>query len=301
MLKDLFIKDCIIAALAFGKSVYSYLYIPYFAFNYTCGNEDIGEGILNRWDTDNEWILNTKELLTIYDLDKDNINEIKEILENENSLIVWSDVYSCPWNMFYKKKHIKHVYVIEDMIDGYFVCNDEFFGVSKYKYEIFEACKNMDSLHFAKVTNIDMSLSFIKKNMYFYLIKFGNPDEILQRYKRLADDLINLDINKQHVENNNYYGNTILRKLKNLSRYRYGYAEFLKNLGKSYSLNLNYIVHIFEKLGELWVQLMMILLRIFIRNKGINIREKNIITNTVNNIAMLEKTGLDELLLFVKE
>ena len=46
---------------------------------------------------------------------------------------------------------------------------------------------------------------------------------------------------------------------------------------------------------------MMMLLRVFIRNKGINIREENIITNTVNNIAMLEKMVLDELLLFVKE
>lgn len=304
MLKDPFMKDCIIAALSASSqnkiSSYAYLYIPYFAFDYTKGTGDIGERIKNRWNLEKKWLLNSGKLITICDLDKTNLSLIKGMLKKNCSLIVWGNVYSCPWTPFYQKKYIKHVYLITDFCDNYFICDDEFFGVSNYKFDINESCKNMDSLHYTKITEINLSLNYVKKIMKYYLDKFKDLNDYMLTYKFFLEDLIEINISEQHMVNNNYYGNTLLRKLKNLSRYRYGYAEFLRQLSIDYNLELNNLVDNFEQLGELWIKLMLFLLRTFIRGRSLDDCEKILLTSLVKTISESEKAALQKLIIFVQ-
>lgn len=306
MYKDEFIKDCFLAALnqiANKDKIEdtSYLYMPHFGFDYresSSINSDVGEGIVNRWDGTwdggSHWILNHDTCLEIVRQDEITLAECTKILNTGKLFMIWSDVYDCPWTMFYQQRNFRHVYVITGIKDDKFICQDEFFDVTDYAYEAKVAFSHFDSVNLVRTYHSAMGLDVIKQKMLFYLRKYEKT--IVSAYDHFSSDLVAMDISTQHVKDNNYYGNMILTKLKNLSRYRYGYENFLRQLSNDYGINLyNERAGLLES-AELWSRLVMILLKLFIKSKPV--KQVEICVVIINKISELEYQILDGLLQF---
>ncbi len=308
MYKDNFIKDCFLVALNLisnmeGIKDTSYLYIPYLGFDYDVKNltkNDVGSRIVNRWDGKwgggSYWILNNKTFLKIELLHNPSLYKCKELLQAGKSLMIWSDVYHCPWTMFYHKRNFRHVYVITDTKDNRFICQDEFFGIKNYEFICEKAYQNFDSVSLVNIYQKNMELYEIKKQMLFFLEKYEGT--IKKAYKNFSIGLLSMDVADQHVADNNYYGNMILTKMKNMSRYRYGYANFLKNLSKDYGVNLMEVSQSIENLAELWSHLVFILLKLFIKNKQIIYNDP--LMSIIDQISSEEQEALLQLIHFCR-
>lgn len=307
MYKDSFIKDCFLSALTLlakesGIEDTSYLYIPYLGFEYKrqyVKTGDIGQCINNRWDGKlnggTHWILNKNSSLEIITQKSISFAECKSLIMKGHHLMIWSDVFHCPWTMFYKKRSFKHVYLITGIYKDYFIIKDEFFGISNYHFDANYAYENFINVNMVNIYKEDKRLHVIKNKMRLYLEKYKMT--INYSYRDFREDLLTLDISKQKVQDNNYYGNMILTKLKNLSRYRYGYAKFLEQLEIDFNVDLQETIRDLEKLGELWSRLVLILLRIFIKGMP-NSMSMQAPMNLISQIACLENKVLDGLLKF---
>lgn len=211
-------------------------------------------------------------------LSRHTFNEIKDItsfikteITMKNSIIqLYTDVFYCPWNRLYKKRHIDHLIIITGYQNGKFSCLDPYFTEEVVTIETDNDIFGLKFCYVVRPINTKTSLNSKKKLRYllYFLDAYENnmyEPTISENFLLLKESLSDIDIPFEIGGEFNIYDIPIARALKVLEDNRLSYYELLTNLEKIYICDFNQQKRELLELQQYYKKLRALMLKCFIR------------------------------------
>lgn len=266
---------CIISSFASlckrDKKEYAYLYLKCWPF---CYDRDKVADIGNRIIDYNPKRVNQLLVQYIgYDIkfyecsSSEGLEHIRKALLLNNTIVIGMDSYYCWWNSAFRKKHIRHFFIVNkvDTKTSVLLCSDPFFSVDK------EYGLSIDCFYkgFENIRVIENSKEY--KNM--------NTDEVcemlLQGSEQLDDAFQDFGNDMRYESNLSMMFDstqvetcTLIRKIREISEGRFGIAYVLKKHDeREGNKTFTNVFRCFFELGEMWNRLNIILMKLLLSRK----------------------------------
>ena len=228
----------------------------------------------------------------------DFISYIKEELSQDNPIMLATDIYNCPWNVYYKKRHNFHYILIIDYTKDAFICLDPFFSSLPQKFFFHELDTNIKCI----VLKFGPQHESLYESL-FYLIYFLS----LYANKMIVGDLdtnlvFKVFSNTERIENEydtyGMYGIPAVKLLASLDNNRECFIEMLKQIQTLFRININEFI---DRINNISLRLR--ILRIKILRAALDKNKWDIVNDNYavfDDITQNEKMLVLEFLIYIK-
>ena len=182
-----------------------------------------------------------------------------ELLSENNPVIVYSNVYYCPWSPYYKKIEIPHCFVLTKYESNSFIGIDSYFTDSFVKM-------NQDDFHFSQnmVTILEFSHPVANNRRFKFeklLQGILNYDFPVSRKcsENFAHSLKNMNFVDELKKGDKIDHMPLLWKIRELEFNRRCYLELIDQMESNEFIDFQYIVKILDVIINAWLRLRLVI------------------------------------------
>ena len=181
--------------------------------------------------------------------------------------MVRSDVYECPWNMLYHKRHVDHLFLISEYKNKIFTALDPYFTEEKLYINQSKVCLKKYHLSTFQLNDVPrITFKHARKILASGVNKYLSDYLSIENKRDLFIKAIHsIDIVKELEGSTSNYDVLLFRKLKDIEHNRLSYLEMLKKIDTIYRLGNKAIEREIFELALQWKALRMLLIKCAIR------------------------------------
>jgi len=195
------------------------------------------------------------------------LSVIDEGIANNLPIVVSSDCYHCHWSVFYRKRHLKHMILLDRKVDRSYVAYDPYFTTDMLmirEENLFLHNNTVFAFTIMPEPKIDNCI--LKRELSRCIANYSQAEiSIRDKGIQISQAIINVCIEKELEGTIGVYDIPLLRKLKDLEFNRILYLEMLTKIDKLHGVRCLDVCETLRHLIGLWRYIRRVLLKCCIK------------------------------------